>query len=217
MKRPRAAIRRRRVPLETSTQATCAAIRASRTRTIATGTTADVLRAALFEPRPAVQLGAAGIREEHMPGKRKPQERHAAATALGAAGAGAAGALTGGSMAGPAGAVLGGIAGAAAGALAGNAFAAEFDATEEAKYWRENFGSRPYRRPDRDFSYYEPAYRYGWESARRYADDVRSFEETESELAEGWLSWMVGDSSPGHEWSELRGAVRDAWRRVRGD
>ncbi len=151
-----------------------------------------------------------------MPGKRKLQERHAAGTAVGAAGAGAAGALAGASVGGPAGAIVGGIAGAAAGAFAGNAFAAEFDATEEAGYWREHFASRPYRKPDRDFSWYEPAYRYGWESARRYAGDRRTFEEAEPELAEGWLSWMVGDSSPGREWRELRMAVRDAWRRVRG-
>jgi hypothetical protein len=90
------------------------------------------------------------------------------------------------------------------------------DADEEAGYWREHFQLRPYRRADRDFSYYEPAYRFGWESARRYADDTRSFEEVEDELADAWLDWMVGDSTPGHEWHEQRDAVRDAWRRIRG-
>ncbi len=151
-----------------------------------------------------------------MPGKRKPREGHAAGTVVGAASAAAAGALTGASVGGPAGAVVGGVVGAAAGALAGNAFAAEFDATEEARYWRRHFASRPYHRADRDFSFYEPAYRYGWESARRLARDRRSFEEIEPELAEGWLSWMVGDSSAGREWHELRDAVRDAWHRIRG-
>jgi hypothetical protein len=151
-----------------------------------------------------------------MPGRRKREERHAAATAVGAAGAGAAGALTGASVAGPAGAVVGGIAGAAAGALAGNSFAAEFDVNEETRFWRENYASRPYRRPDRDFTYYEPAYRFGWESARRYAGDPRSFEDVERELSDDWLSWMVGDSSPGREWNELRAAARDAWERIRG-
>jgi len=143
------------------------------------------------------------------------REVHPASTAAGAAGAGAAGALTGASMAGPAGAVAGGIIGAVAGALAGNAFASEFDAEEEAKYWRESFASRPYRTPGRDFSHYEPAYRYGWESARRL-HGPGSFEEAEPALTEGWLSRMVGDSSPGHEWHELREAVRDAWLRIRG-
>jgi len=151
-----------------------------------------------------------------MPGRRKPKGRHVTATAVGAAGAGAAGALTGASVAGPVGAVVGGFAGAAAGALAGNSFAAEFDEREEARFWRENYASRPYRRPDWDFSHYEPAYRFGWESARRYAGDPRSFEEVEKELSEGWLSWMVGGSSPAHEWHELREAVRDAWQRIRG-
>jgi hypothetical protein len=102
------------------------------------------------------------------------------------------------------GAILGGITGAAAGAVAGNSFAAEFDADEEARYWRNHFASRPYRRSDRGFSYYEPAYRYGWETARRHAEGV-SFEEAEDRLAEGW-----------HEWHELREAVRDAWVRIRG-
>jgi hypothetical protein len=151
-----------------------------------------------------------------MPGKPRAKEAHHVGTAVGAAGAAAAGAATGASVAGPAGAVAGGIVGAAAGAFAGNAFSSEFDAEEEAKYWRENFASRPYRAPERDFSYYEPAYRYGWESARRAQGEPRSFEQAEPELKEGWLSWMVGDSSPGHEWRELRGAVRDAWRRIRG-
>lgn len=142
-----------------------------------------------------------------MPGKRTSKGVHPAGTAIGAASA---------SVGGPAGAVVGGVVGAAAGALAGNAFAAEFDATEQARYWREHFASRPYHRPECDFSYYEPAYRYGWECARRFAGDRRSFEEVEPELAEGWLSWMVGDSSAGREWRELRGAVRDAWKRVHG-
>ena len=150
-----------------------------------------------------------------MPGKTTDREGHPVSTAMGAAGAGAAGALTGASMGGPVGAVVGGIIGAAAGALAGNAFTSEFDAEEEAKYWSESLASRPYRTPGRDFSHYEPAYRYGWESARR-TDGPRSFEEAEPALAEGWLSRMVGDSSPGHEWHELREAVRDAWLRIRG-
>ena len=144
------------------------------------------------------------------------QQRHGAGSAIGAAGAGAAGALAGAAVAGPAGAIVGGLAGAAAGAVAGNAFTSEFDANEEARYWRETFSSRPYWKRDRDFSFYEPAYRYGWESARRYAGDARSFEELEPELAGGWLSWMVGDSSPSHEWHEARDAVRDAWNRIRG-
>jgi uncharacterized protein YcfJ len=151
-----------------------------------------------------------------MSAKRKKTESHPAGTAAGAASGGAVGALTGASMGGPVGAVIGGLVGAAAGAVAGNSFAAEFDADEEARYWRENYSSRPYRVADRDFSHYEPAYRYGWESARRYAGDTRSFEEAEGDLAGGWLDWMVGDSSPGHEWHELRGAVRDAWLRIRG-
>ena len=143
--------------------------------------------------------------------------RHAAATAAGAAGAGAAGALTGASVAGPAGAAVGGVIGAAVGAVAGNSFASEFDATEEERYWREHFARRPYRRAGRDFAYYEPAYRFGWENARHPRNESRSFEDAEPELAERWLEWMVGDASPEREWHEIRDAVRDAWRRIRGD
>ena len=149
--------------------------------------------------------------------RHRKREQHAVVTAVGAAGAGAAGAVAGGAMGGPVGAVVGGVAGAAAGAVAGNSFAAEFDAAEEERYWRENFASRPYRRKDRDFSWYEPAYRYGWESAVRLKDDPRTFEALEQDLAGGWLGLggMVGAETPAHEWHEAREAVRDAWRRIR--
>ena len=40
--------------------------------------------------------------------------------------------------------------------------------TTESTYWRDNYRSRPYFSGDRDFTYYEPAYRYGYESATRY-------------------------------------------------
>lgn len=143
---------------------------------------------------------------------------HPVGTAVGAAGAGAAGAVAGSSVGGPVGAVVGGLAGAAIGAVAGNSFAAEFDAVEEARYWRTHFADRPYRRKDRGFSWYEPAYRYGWESAVRLRDDPRTFEELEQDLAGGWLGLggMVGAETPAYEWHEAREAVRDAWTRIRG-
>ena len=90
------------------------------------------------------------------------------------------------------------------------------DANEEASYWRETFASRPYGKRDRDFSFYEPAYRYGWESARRHAGDPRPFEEVEP--ARRRLALVDGGRLlSSHEWHEAREAVRDAWRRIRGD
>jgi hypothetical protein len=151
--------------------------------------------------------------------KRHRKERHPVVTAVGAATAGAAGAVAGAAVGGPVGAIAGGLAGAAAGAVAGNSFAAEFDATEEERYWREHFADRPYRRLDRGYEWYAPAYRYGWESARKIPpEDGRTFEEVEEELKGGWLGLggMVADETPAREWHEAREAVRDAWNRIRG-
>src|SRR5947199_4185708 len=36
------------------------------------------------------------------------------------------------------------------------------------EYWRDNYGSRPYTLADRGYEYYQPAYKYGHESAFFY-------------------------------------------------
>jgi hypothetical protein len=137
---------------------------------------------------------------------------HSVATALGGLSAATAGAVAGAAMGGPVGAVIGGAVGAAAGAVAGNSFASEFDATEEAQFWKERYRLRPYYRSGTSFEVWEPAYRFGWDSARRPQHALRSFEELEDELA---AEWRKEREAVGDDWRLYRDAVKDAWVRVR--
>jgi len=137
---------------------------------------------------------------------------HPVATAFGGLGAGAAGAVAGAAMGGPVGAVIGGVVGAAAGAVAGNSFASEFDAPEEAKLWRDWYRFRPYYIAGTPFEHWEPAYRFGWESARRPEYAHRSFGDLEDELA---AEWRKERQAVGDDWRLYRDAVRDAWDRIR--
>jgi hypothetical protein len=81
----------------------------------------------------------------------------------------------------------------------------------EDTYWRSNFSSRPYARADRGYEYYQPGYRYGFESATRYA--ARQWNEVESDLRRGWDKYEHRAQST---WENIKDAVRDAWDRVRG-
>lgn len=137
---------------------------------------------------------------------------HPVATAFGGLGAGAAGAVAGAAMGGPVGAVIGGAVGAAAGAIAGNTFASEFDATEEARFWQDQYRFRPYYRSGATFEHWEPAYRLGWESARRPEQAHRTFGDVEGELA---AEWRKERGAVGDDWRLYRDAVKDAWDRIR--
>jgi len=137
---------------------------------------------------------------------------HPVATGVGSAGAAAAGAAVGGAIGGPVGAVVGGAVGAVAGGAAGHAAGEALDPTVEANYWRENYRNRPYYQRDKQFDDYEPAYRYGWESAARPEYRGRRFDEVEPELERGWDK-TKGNVRQG--WYEVREATRDAFERVR--
>jgi hypothetical protein len=100
---------------------------------------------------------------------------------------------------------ISGITGAgSSGALAGDWV------TEEA-YWRDAHSTRPYASADRGFDYSQPGYRYGYESAARYAD--REWTDAESDLRAGWDRYEHRGTSA---WDNVKHAVRDAWDRVRG-
>ena len=135
---------------------------------------------------------------------------HPVGTGVGAAGGAAAGAAAGAAVGGPAGALVGGTVGALAGGAAGHAAGEALDPTVEAQYWRENYSRRPYYEPGTDFSTYEPAYRYGWESATDPTYQNLGFDEAEPRLRSGW-----DRGSPGRHWHRSRDAVRDAWDRAR--
>ena len=82
--------------------------------------------------------------------------------------------------------------------------------TEE-QYWRNNFSTRPYATADRGFDFYQPGYRYGYESATRYRG--RNWNDVESDLRTGWDRYEHRGQGT---WEHVKDAVRDAWNRVTG-
>jgi uncharacterized protein YcfJ len=139
---------------------------------------------------------------------------HPVGTGIGAGGGAVAGAAVGAAVGGPVGAVVGGAVGAVAGGAAGHAAGEALDPTVESYYWRENFQKRPYYRSGREYSEYEPAYRYGWESATRSDYRGRKWDEVEKDLERGWEK-AKGETK--ETWYDVKDATRDAWNRVRGD
>lgn len=83
------------------------------------------------------------------------------------------------------------------------------DWSTESAWWRGNWRSRPYVTADRGYEYYEPGYRYGYESAHRMRG--RRWEDAESELRSGWDRFEHRGEST---WEHIKDAVRDAWDRV---
>jgi hypothetical protein len=77
-------------------------------------------------------------------------------------------------------------------------------ATEES-WWRQHYRTRPYVESDRNFTHYQPAFRYGFENARRYSG--RHWDEVEPELRRGWQQYHRGEL----EWEQAKDSVRDAW------
>ena len=137
---------------------------------------------------------------------------HPVGTGVGSAGGAAAGAAVGAVVGGPVGAVVGGVVGAVAGAATGHAAGEAVNPTVEGQYWRENFQKRPYYRSGRSYSDYEPAYRYGWESAGSSEYRDRSFSEVERDLQNGWDK---AKGSTDQKWYDVKDATQDAWDRVR--
>lgn len=137
---------------------------------------------------------------------------HPVGTGIGAAGGAAAGAAVGAAVGGPVGAVVGGAVGAIAGGASGHAAGEALDPTVEAAYWRGNYNKRPYYRSGKEYSEYEPAYRYGWESASRPEYRNRKWNDVEGDLQRGW-DMAKGGTQQG--WYDVKDATRDAWSRVR--
>ena len=81
----------------------------------------------------------------------------------------------------------------------------------ESDFWRGNYRSRPYASADREYEHYEPAYRYGFESADTYRD--KSWNDVESDLERGWESYKLRGELT---WMDIKDAVRDAWDRATG-
>ena len=82
--------------------------------------------------------------------------------------------------------------------------------TEE-DYWRTNYASRPYTSTNRDFEYWRPAYRYGYDSAGKYSG--KTWDEVEPSLRTGWDSYEHRGTAKS-TWQEIKDAVRDGWNRL---
>ena len=135
---------------------------------------------------------------------------HPVGAGVGAAAGAATGAAVGTAVGGPVGTLVGAAVGAVAGGLVGHGIAEGINPTEEETYWRENYRTRPYARPDRTYEDYEPAYRYGWESRSRYGN--RNWDEVEPELGRNWNDYNKGAAH--QTWDEAKLATKDAWHRV---
>lgn len=138
----------------------------------------------------------------------KRKKEHSIGAGAGAVGGAVAGAAVG-SVAGPAGSVVGAIAGGVAGAKAGDAIAEAMHPAEYLEHFERNFRTMPYYSTGRGWSDYAPAYRYGYDTCRRYRG--QRFEEVEDRLARDWPNARAGSRLL---WAEARDAVRDGWRHL---
>jgi hypothetical protein len=88
----------------------------------------------------------------------------------------------------------------------------QFGWNDEDTYWRDNFRSRPYASSsDRDYDFYKPGYRYGYDAAGRYQN--RPWNDVEADLSRDWASY---DGRGNSTWEQMKDAVKDAWDRVTG-
>jgi hypothetical protein len=87
----------------------------------------------------------------------------------------------------------------------------EIDWPEQDAYWRSNYSDRPYASADRNYDYYQPAYRYGAESATRLKG--QEWSSVEPELERGWNDFRGGATST---WRDIKDAVHDGWNRAVG-
>lgn len=76
-------------------------------------------------------------------------------------------------------------------------------------WWRGRFGTLEGMRADRGYEAYEPALRYGWDSAHRHVG--RRWDEVEDEVERGWEE-RRGNALPA--WEEMRAAVHHAFDRA---
>ena len=129
------------------------------------------------------------------------------------AGTGAiAGAVTGaavGSVAGPAGTVVGAVAGGALGAKAGDSLAEVVNPTEYTTHFESNYKSAPYYSTGRDWSDYQPAYQYGYDTYGQYRG--QKFDDVETELERNWDATRANSRLA---WNEAKGAVKDGWHHI---
>jgi hypothetical protein len=134
---------------------------------------------------------------------------HPLGTGAGALSGGLAGAVVGSLAGGPVSALIGAVAGAVAGAAAGKELGESINPTAEEIYWREYYTREPYYVEHKNYEYYAPGYRTGWEGRARGSG--RRFEDAEGELRAAYERLRTGDEP---DWSVGREAARAAWERI---
>jgi uncharacterized protein YcfJ len=131
---------------------------------------------------------------------------------LGEGGGAVAGAVTGaavGSAAGPVGTVVGALAGGMLGAKAGGSIAEAVNPTEYNNYFEANYRNAPYYSAGRDWSDYEPAYKYGYDTYGQYRG--QRFEDVEPQLERDWQNTKANSRLA---WNEAKGAVKEGWHHI---
>jgi hypothetical protein len=134
---------------------------------------------------------------------------HPLGTGAGAASGAVAGGVTGLAVGGPVGGMIGAAVGAVAGGLAGKGAAEAVNPTAEERFWRVEYVREPFYVPGKNFEYYAPGFRAGWEG--RVREDGRGFWEAEADLKAGY---DIGKSELDPEWEDVRAAAKAAWDRV---
>lgn len=133
---------------------------------------------------------------------------HSIGAGTGAVGGAVAGAAAG-SMAGPVGTVVGAVVGAVAGAKAGDAIAEAVNPTEYNAYFENKYRDTPYYSSGREWSDYQPAYQYGYDTYGKYRG--HRFEDVEPQLERDWNNTKANSRLA---WTEAKGAVRDGWHHI---
>lgn len=133
---------------------------------------------------------------------------HSVGAGTGAVGGAIAGAAVG-SMAGPVGTVIGAVAGAVGGAKAGDAIAEAVNPTEYNRHFETSYQNTPYYSAGREWSDYQPAYQYGYDTYGQYRG--QRFEDVEDTLERNWDATRANSRLA---WNEAKGAVRDGWHHI---
>jgi hypothetical protein len=84
--------------------------------------------------------------------------------------------------------------------------------SQEDTWWREHFGSQPYA-VGHEYEEFQPAYRYGFESARTH--EGHTWHDIEESMRSGW-DRFEGKQAGGAAWENVKDAVKDAWNRALG-
>lgn len=96
------------------------------------------------------------------------------------------------------------------GGASGNATSSDW--AREDTYWRQNYSSRPYSNENQDYGTYQPAYRYGVNTANDPSNASRRFEDLDQRQLESGWNQSRGNSTL--EWNQARDAIRDSYNRA---